>query len=148
MRRQEFIVNLLLMAASLFCIAYVIPVWSPEPEDLGLAPATLPTLLCGLVFVLALLQAIKGWRLGIDWGARGVPISKGVVVHLIRYFAVMLCIFPAWSYLGFLGGSVVVLFLLYAVTGIRNKVVTGLICVGLPVVCYLLLQYGLRIPTP
>ena len=148
MRRQEFFANLCLMAVSLFCMVYVIPVWSPEPEDLGLAPSTLPNLLCALVFVLAFFQAVKGWRAGVDWSARGVPVSREVLVHLLRYFAVLLCIFPAWKYLGFLAGSVVVLFLLYLVTGIRNRVVVGLVCVGLPVVCYLLLHYGLHIPTP
>ena len=37
---------------------------------------------------------------------------------------------------------------LYVVTGIRNRAAIAVICLLLPVVCYVLLWYGLHIPTP
>ena len=60
----------------------------------------------------------------------------------------MLLIFPAWKWLGFVPGGMVVLALLFLVTGIRNRVAVVAISLLLPVVCYVLLWYGLHIPTP
>ena len=76
------------------------------------------------------------------------PVSFDVVIHLAKYFGVMLLVFPAWKWLGFVPGGMAVLALLYVVTGIRNRAAIALICALLPVVCHVLLWYGLHIPTP
>ena len=147
MRIQEFCVNVLLVIGSILMILFIIPEWTPESEGYGLAASTLPNAMCAVIGVLAFFQLAGGLRRGLRWGGEQ-PVSLEVILHLIKYFGVMLLIFPAWKWLGFVPGGMVVLALLFLVTGIRNRVAVVAISLLLPVVCYVLLWYGLHIPTP
>ena len=147
MRIQEFCVNMLLMIGSIIIVLFIIPEWTPESQGYGLAASTLPNAMCAVIGVLACFQLACGLRRGLLWNGEH-PVSRDVVIHLAKYFGVMLLVFPAWKWLGFVPGGMAVLALLYVVTGIRNRAAIAVICLLLPVVCYVLLWYGLHIPTP
>ena len=147
MRIQEFCVNMLLMIGSIIMVLFIIPEWTPESQGYGLAASTLPNAMCAVIGVLACFQLACGLRRGLLWNGEH-PVSRDVVIHLAKYFGVMLLVFPAWKWLGFVPGGMAVLALLYVVTGIRNRAAIVVICLLLPVVCYVLLWYGLHIPTP
>lgn len=147
MRIQEFCVNMLLMIGSIIMVLFIIPEWTPESQGYGLAASTLPNAMCAVIGVLACFQLACGLRRGLLWNGEH-PVSRDVVIHLAKYFGVMLLVFPAWKWLGFVSGGMAVLALLYVVTGIRNRAAIAVICLLLPVVCYVLLWYGLHIPTP
>ncbi len=147
MRIQEFYVNILLMIGSIVMVLFIIPEWTPESQGYGLAASSLPNAMCIVIGALAGLQLLCGVRHGLQWKGEH-PVSLEVVIHLTKYFGVMLLVFPAWKWLGFVPGGMVVLALLYVVTGIRNRAAVAAICVLLPVVCYALLWHGLHIPTP
>lgn len=146
MKRQEFILNCLLILGSLVAIFLIIPAWSPEGQGYGLSASTLPSFACAAIAVLALMQIFTGLKRGIKRG--DPPISAEVVKHLVKYFGVMLLIFPAWKFLGFLAGSAFVLALLYVLAGNRSWKIVTAISVLLPLVSYGLLVYGLHVPTP
>ena len=147
MRIQEFCVNILLMIASIVMVLFIIPEWTPEPQGYGLAASTLPNAMCVVIGTLACFQLVSGVRRGLVRNG-DQPVSFDVVIHLAKYFGVMLLVFPAWKWLGFVPGGMAVLALLYVVTGIGNRAAIALICALLPVVCHVLLWYGLHIPTP
>ena len=147
MRIQEFCVNMLLMIGSIIMVLFIIPEWTPESQGYGLAASPLPNAMCAVIGVLACFQLACGLRRGLLWNGEH-PVSRDVVIHLAKYFGVMLLVFPAWKWLGFVPGGMAVLALLYVVTGIRNRAAIAVICLLLPVVCYVLLWYGLHIPTP
>lgn len=147
MRIQECCVNVLLLIGSIVMVLFIIPEWTPESEGYGLAASTLPNAMCAVIGALACVQLACGVRRGLVRNQDN-PVSLEVVVHLVKYFGVMLLVFPAWKWLGFVPGGMAVLALLYVVTGIRNIAAVVAISVLLPVVCYALLWYGLHIPTP
>lgn len=147
MRIQDMTVYIILMLFSLVMVFAVIPAWSPESSGYGLASSTVPTLMCWVVFVISLVQAVMLLRKGFA-GQGAKPVTRDVIWHLFRYFGVMLLIFPAWHFLGFIAGGMVVLGLLYWITGVTNLRAVVAVCVLLPAVCYLVLWYGLHIPTP
>ena len=105
MRIQEFCVNMLLMIGSIIMVLFIIPEWTPESQGYGLAASTLPNAMCAVIGVLACFQLACGLRRGLLWNGEH-PVSRDVVIHLAKYFGVMLLVFPAWKWLGFVPGGI------------------------------------------
>lgn len=147
MRKQELIINLLLIVFSLGMIFYIIPTWTAEPQEYGLSGGSLPTLLCVVIALLAAMQIISGVIKGIR-SDDGKGLTLEVVLHVFKYFVPMFCIIPLWRYCGFMIGSIIVLLALLLIAGRRDYVRIGLIAVLLPAGVTLVLLYGLQVPTP
>ena len=88
MRKQEFIINLLLIAFSLGMIFYIIPTWTADPQEYGLSGGSLPTLLCVVIALLAAMQIISGLIKGIR-----SDDGKGGKIAQIQPIAVAIAIF-------------------------------------------------------
>lgn len=147
MRRQEVIINILLILFSLGMIFWIIPAWTAEPQEFGLSGGTLPRLCCSVIGVLAAFQLISGFIKGIR-ADNGKGLTLEVCFHIVKWFAPMFCIIPLWNYCGFLAGSIAVIFVLLLMAGRRDFKLIVPIAVILPVVIMLVLRYGLQVPTP
>lgn len=147
MRKQEIVINMLLILFSAAMFFLVIPAWTGEPQEYGLSGGTLPKLCCAAIALLAALQIVSGILKGIRPNG-GTGISREMLLHLLMYFGPMFCIIPLWKYCGFLAGSAAVLFLLFLAAGRRDWKRIVPLSVGIPLCIMLLLRYGLQVPTP
>ncbi|MBR3881196.1 MAG: tripartite tricarboxylate transporter TctB family protein [Mailhella sp.] len=147
MRKQEIIINFFLLAFALGMIFWIIPAWTAEPTEYGLAGGTLPSLCCWSIATLATFQIISGVLKGIREND-GKGITWPVMLHMVKWFAPMFCIVPLWYYFGFLTGSIPVLFVLLLLGGRRDWKIIVPVAVGIPVLIMLALLYGLQVPTP
>ena len=147
MRKQEFVINILLIAVSLAMVFYIIPKWTADPQEYGLSGGSLPTLLCVVIGLLAALQIFSGLVKGLR-PDDGKGLTLGVVLHVVKYFVPMFCIIPLWKYCGFMIGSIIVLLALLLIAGRRDYVRIAIIAALLPAGVTILLLYGLQVPTP
>lgn len=147
MRKQEVIINILLIIFSLGMIFYIIPAWTAEPTEFGIAGGTLPKLCCSVIGILAVFQLISGMIKGIR-PDNGNGFNLEVLWHVIKWFVPMFAIIPLWWYCGFLVGSISVLLALLLIAGRRDFKVIIPLAVLLPVGIMLVLLYGLQVPTP
>lgn len=147
MRRQEVIINVLLILFSLGMIFHIIPAWTAAPQEFGLSGGTLPTLCCSVIGILAAFQLFSGFVKGIR-PDNGKGLTMEVMFHIIKWFAPMFCIIPLWYYFGFLPGSISVIFVLLLLAGRRDFKLIIPLAVIVPTALMLVLRYGLQVPTP
>ncbi len=147
MRRQEAVINVLLIIFSLGMIFWIIPAWTAAPQEYGLSGGTLPKLCCAGIAILAAFQLLTAFIKGIR-PDDGNGITLEVLLHVGKYFLPMFCIIPLWNFCGFFIGSVVVILTLLLVAGRRDFKRIVPLAVLLPAVIMLLLRYGLQVPTP
>lgn len=147
MRRQEVIINILLILFSLGMIFWIIPAWTADPQEFGLSGGTLPRLCCAVIGILAVFQLISGVIKGIR-PDNGQGFTVAMAIHLVKWFVPMFCIIPLWYYCGFLPGSIAVILALLLIAGRRDFKLIVPLAVLLPVAIMLVLRYGLQVPTP
>lgn len=147
MRRQELLINVLLIAFSLIMIFGIIPAWTAPPVEYGLDGDILPTLCCFVIGSCAAFQIVSGVLKGIR-PDNGQGINAELLLHALKYFLPMFAVIPLWYYCGFLAGCIPVLFVLLYMAGRRDYKLIIPLAAGIPVVIMLLMLYGLQVPLP
>ena len=147
MRRQELIINIFLIAFSLFMSFWIIPAQTAAPTEYGLNGDVLPTLCCSIIGIVASFQIFSGMLKGLR-PDDGNGLSVELLLHALKWFLPMFAIIPLWYYCGFITGSVSVLFALLLIAGRRDFKIIIPIAVGIPVAIMLLMLYGLQVPMP
>ena len=147
MRRQELLINVLLIAFSLIMIFGIIPAWTAPPVEYGLNGDILPTMCCSVIGIVAVFQIVSGVLKGIR-PDDGKGINAELLIHALKWFLPMFAVIPLWYYCGFLAGCIPVLFVLLYLAGRRDYNVIIPLAAGIPVVIMFLMLYGLKVPLP
>lgn len=147
MRRQELLINVLLIAFSLIMIFGIIPAQTAPPVEYGLDGDILPTLCCSVIGILAGFQIVSGVLKGIR-PDDGSGLTVELLLHALKWFLPLFSIIPLWYYFGFLAGSIPVLLALLLIAGRRDFKIIIPVAVGIPIAIMLIMLYGLQVPMP
>ena len=128
-------------------IFVVIPPNTGDPLQTGLSPDSFPTALCSLISFLAAFQIVKGLRQGLILSGEK-QLTFGHLLHMAKYFLLMALVFPAWKYLGFIPGSMLVLLSLLLASGERKPTALAVTTVSAVLLVYCAITYGLNVPVP
>lgn len=123
----------------------VIPTHTGDDLPRGLNPDTMPNLLCAIIVLASGIKIIQGILKPLQ---NKNTITVETLFHLAKYFLIMLLIFPAWKYLGFIIGSMSILCLLLIISGERKLVSIIATCIIVVILVYLSAKYILTIPLP
>jgi hypothetical protein len=148
MKKADLISSIFLLAVGLAFIFVIIPMQTAEGEEYGMSPSVVPTasmiIITGLAFVL-LLQSIFSKRKGKD---ETVPFELRNWANIGLYSGLLFLCLGAIKYLGFILGGTFSIAAFMITMGGRNPFRVFLVSVPPPVIVYLVLRYGLRIPLP
>lgn len=148
MKKADIISAALLLSMGLLFIFVLIPAQTGEGEEYGMSPAALPTTAMVIVVGLSLLLLLQSIFSRKDRSGDAVPLDARSWLNIGLYSALLFLSLGAIKVIGFIPGGILSIAAFVILMGGRNIITIGLVAIPPPVLLYLALRYGLKIPLP
>lgn len=149
MRKADIIAAIFLITVGLVMIFIIIPAQTSPGERYGVPPATVPTAAMAVVILMSIIliiQRLVESRRNQDTRPSPMPLRQWL--HIGGYTALLSIGLAVIKFLHFVPGGIILLAVLMIISGQRRPVIIVLVAVPVPILIYIGLWYGLRMPLP
>ncbi|MGD8561032.1 MAG: tripartite tricarboxylate transporter TctB family protein [Desulfarculaceae bacterium] len=149
MQRSDFFLSLILAVFSLIMLVWVIPSQSAPGEQYGLPPATMPMICAAGILVFSLILLLQNRPR--KWAPKDEdkpPLTLKPLARTGLNFAIALICLLFMNVAGFVAGGIFVIGAGMLAAGQRSPLIISACSLGIPVLAYLLLRYGLMVSLP
>jgi len=146
--KKDTISSAVLFIAGLVFIFIIIPRQSSPGDEFGMPPALLPTVAMIIITVLAFVQFLKTLVARKREADNSVDVSPRNWLNLLIYAVLLFLSLGAMKFLGFIPGGIFAIVAFSLLMGNRNPFTIALMSIPPPLIVFLALRYGLKIPMP
>lgn len=147
MKKGALVSSIFLITVGLLFIFVIIPRQSSPGEEYGMPPALLPTAAMLVITVLAFAQAVRSILSKEETGDRNGMTPRNWL-NLFMYSLLLSLSLLIVKVFGFIAGGIFAIAIFTLLMGERNPFTVALISIPPPLIVFLALRYGLKIPVP